>query len=218
MLLKVLPSDQKKLQRITLEKTIPRLIKLTKELETMQISLPANDKKLKKIEARAQLYMRELLLSKLITDFRIQHQVSTGLRSSCQIRQLTHELLPFAIQLHSMIPEELALALCHLITKITNKYHDWHILKGDAKDKALNLCGFIKIHVHSQPIINHYSKLLGQQLQIHQTTLLRDRRPKMPKTLTDKHSKRSRQAGKNGEHGAQESKLKSKRNAKRLRK
>lgn len=61
--------------------------------------------------------MRELLMAKIITDFKIQFHIATGLTSSSGARELTHDLLPFAIQLHALLPERLTLALYHLVLK-----------------------------------------------------------------------------------------------------
>jgi len=41
--------------------------------------------------------MRELIMSKLITDFKLQFHLSMGSTSSSHSRQVTHVLLPFAL-------------------------------------------------------------------------------------------------------------------------
>ena len=64
------------------------------------------------------MYMRELLMSKIIADFLVQYTVSMGTTSSCAIKRLTHEYLPFALQLHAMLPEHLNLALYHLVIRM----------------------------------------------------------------------------------------------------
>ena len=41
-----------------------------------------------------------------------------GTTSSCATKRLTHEYLPFALQLHAMLPEHLNLALYHLVIRM----------------------------------------------------------------------------------------------------
>jgi len=55
--------------------------------------------------------MRELMMAKLITDFRIQLHFVTGVTSSSNTRELSHELLPFAMQMHELISDSLTKAL-----------------------------------------------------------------------------------------------------------
>lgn len=68
-------------------------------------------KKKKSVERKAQIYMRELFMAKLITDFRIQYHISTGTTSSSKAHELTHELLPFAMQMHQLLSNSLTRAL-----------------------------------------------------------------------------------------------------------
>ena len=131
MLSKVLPTDLPKLRRITLEKTIPNLIQLSKELEEVTqkhqslnghppIEAIIVGRRLRNLERKAQLYMRELLMSKIIMDFKLKFQLVSGVTSSASARQLTHDLLPILMEMHSSLPDRLTRALCLQIEKVTN--------------------------------------------------------------------------------------------------
>ena len=76
-----------------------------------------NSRKLRNLEKKAQLYMRELLMSKIIADFKFKFQLSQGVASSASARELTHELLPFLMQLHASLPLRLTRALNQLLNK-----------------------------------------------------------------------------------------------------
>lgn len=89
-----------------LTKLSQEIINVTQELEVMRNSddsesLTGMSIQLRKrkvcLEKKAQLFMRELMMAKLITDFRIQMHLATGATSSSKVRELTHELLPFAM-------------------------------------------------------------------------------------------------------------------------
>ena len=125
MISRVMPHDHQKLRQITLKKTIPNLTRLTKDLieltrevddqrtreELDSGGLSERIKKKKSVERKAQLYMRELFMAKLITDFRIQYHIATGTTSSSKAHELTHELLPFAMQMHQLLSNSLTRAL-----------------------------------------------------------------------------------------------------------
>jgi hypothetical protein len=101
--------------------------------------------------------MRELLMAKLITDFKIQFHVATGLTSSSKARLLTHDLLPFAMQMHALLPENLTLALYHLVLKsLPLKLHP--LVSKQKLHKEL--CGFIALSQSPIPIVNHHYKRL----------------------------------------------------------
>ena len=50
-------------------------------------------------------------MAKIITDFRIQMHLATGVTSSSKVRELTHDLLPFAIKMHENMSDSLTRAL-----------------------------------------------------------------------------------------------------------
>ena len=65
--------------------------------------------------------MRELLMSKVITDFKLKFQLMSGATSSVNARELTHDLLPFLMELHSCLPDRLTRALNQVISKVTGQ-------------------------------------------------------------------------------------------------
>ena len=93
------------------------------------------------LERKAQLYMRELMMAKVITDFLIQMHLATGVTSSCRVRELTHELLPFAMTMHEDMSGSLTKALnimvkSHLPDSMKN------MLNLENKNKFI-LAGFV---------------------------------------------------------------------------
>lgn len=121
MVEKVLPSDLDKLQRVVLTKTIPRLLEMSQLLEeTTECPLTdkaAIERKLKVLEKKVQPNVRELLLTKLITDFKLQFHLATGTSSSASVRTVTEKLLPLALAMHSMAQGRLLIAQHHLILR-----------------------------------------------------------------------------------------------------
>lgn len=75
-------------------------------------------RKLRNLVKKVQPYVRDLLVAKLIVDFKIHYHLAMGTTSSCNLKELTRELLPFAIELHSNLQGDLNLAQNHLITKL----------------------------------------------------------------------------------------------------
>ena len=72
----ILPPDHEKVRRIALEKTIPKLLLLQKQQDEISATrepynIVEHTRKLKAIQKQAQPYVRELLLTKLVTDFRL---------------------------------------------------------------------------------------------------------------------------------------------------
>ena len=124
MLNRILPGDFAKFKRITLKKTIPKLIELTDKLETAYkessetLTSQHRTKQVKSLEKKAQMYMRELLMSKIIADFLVHFHLTLGNTSSSLAKKLTHEYIPFALELHAMLPQHLNLALYHLIIRL----------------------------------------------------------------------------------------------------
>lgn len=132
MIYRIMPTDMAKLRRITLEKTVPNLIQLSDEIEEvtqkrhrqfsaatntveMQEQMLVEARKLRKLEKKAQLYMRELLMSKVIADFKLRFQLASGVTSSSSSREISMELLPFLMELHDYLPNRLTRALATVI-------------------------------------------------------------------------------------------------------
>ena len=85
-------------------------------------------------------------MSKIIADFKLKFELSQGVTSSANARQLTRELLPFLMELHASLPDRLTRALYQLITKATSELpHTIH--KQLDKDKNVKLLGgFVMMH------------------------------------------------------------------------
>ena len=73
------------------------------------------------LEKKAQLYMRELLMSKVIGDFKLKFQLVCGVTSSASAREVTHSLLPFLLEMHAALPSRLTRALAQVIHKNTSQ-------------------------------------------------------------------------------------------------
>ena len=97
-----------------------------------------------------------------------------GMTSSSPARELTHELLPFAIKLHLLIPERLSLALYHTLKQApgVKLYFKEPPLRAPALESLLY--GFIAIHARPAPIISYYQKVLAEQLEIHGPMLIKE--------------------------------------------
>ena len=62
--------------------------------------------------------MHELLMSKLIADFKLKYQLVSGVTSSASARHLTHDLLPFLLEMHACLPNRLTRALTMQLEKV----------------------------------------------------------------------------------------------------
>lgn len=91
--------------------------------------------------------MRELLMSKIITDFKFKFHLSQGVASSASARELTHDLLPFLMELHASLPNRLTRALYQLISKVSSQLPPQiHSLASDGKKNDRLLSGFVMMH------------------------------------------------------------------------
>ena len=107
MIYKCLPSDNKKLRRLTLDKNIPNLTTLcqnndlNKDIATRLGSEEISTQRRQKLK---EFYIKEIFLTKCIIDYKISYHLNVA-STSTQSNEVITELLPFAIELHSAIPQ-----------------------------------------------------------------------------------------------------------------
>lgn len=106
MIYRVLPSDNKKLRRLTLDKNIPKLTALIQQNEASPnlgtgIGSEVGAQRRQKLK---EFYLKELLLTKCIIDFKIHYHLNVSpTAANKESGELMCELLPFAIELHSAL-------------------------------------------------------------------------------------------------------------------
>ena len=85
--------------------------------------------------------MRELLMSKIIMDFKLRFQLVSGVTSSASARKLTHDLLPFLIEMHANLPNRLTRALSLQIEKVTSQLQTSSLKASSGDLKSIRQLG-----------------------------------------------------------------------------
>ena len=105
------------------------------------------------------------MMCKLITDFKLQFHLSTGTTSSFNVKEVTHVLLPFLMQIHTMLPDLHTFALLQLLWKINQQPSLRMRPKLSVNVQILR--GFIPMHSQRSTIVNYYKEILNSQLRLH---------------------------------------------------
>ena len=123
--------------------------------------------------------MRDLLVAKLILDFKIHFNVAMGTTSSCNARELTHTLLPFALELQGQVKDLLNLALNHLVTKLVGTAGSSSAPQKDSSNSSQKqvtapMCGFAITHKKPEPVLHYYASMLERLALAHQGFTVKD--------------------------------------------
>ena len=100
------------------------------------------------------------MMCKMITDFKLQFHLSTGTTSSSRVKEVTHVLLPFLMQIHTMLPDLQTLALLQLLWK-ANQPQSLRMRPPKLSVSVQILRGFIATHSQRPQIVNYYKEILN---------------------------------------------------------